>query len=67
MNVSLAEMVDQSRVNINRIENGDRLPSIDVLVDILCINKHSFAVFIRNRVDRSIIGTVGAEDFLLSR
>ena len=31
---SLAEMVDQSRVNINRIENGDRLPSIDVLVDI---------------------------------
>ena len=31
---ALAEMVDQSRVNINRIENGDRLPSIDVLVDI---------------------------------
>ncbi len=31
---ALAEMVSQSRVNINRIENGDRLPSIDVLVDI---------------------------------
>ena len=31
---ALAEIVDQSRVNINRIENGDRLPSIDVLVDI---------------------------------
>lgn len=31
---SLAEAVNQSRVNINRIENGERLPSIDILVDI---------------------------------
>ena len=31
---ALSEMVEQSRVNINRIENGERLPSIDTLVDI---------------------------------
>jgi len=31
---ALAEKVNQSRVNINRIENGERLPSIDILVEI---------------------------------
>nr|MBQ4454841.1 helix-turn-helix transcriptional regulator [Clostridia bacterium] len=31
---ALAEIVEQSRVNIARIENGDRLPSVDVLVKI---------------------------------
>ena len=31
---TLAEETNQSRVNINRIENGSRLPSINVLVDI---------------------------------
>jgi transcriptional regulator with XRE-family HTH domain len=30
----LAERTDQSRVNINRIENGQRAPGIDLLVDI---------------------------------
>ena len=30
----LAELTDLSRVNINRIENDVRLPSIDVLVDV---------------------------------
>ena len=30
----LAERIDQSRVNMSRIENGQRAPGIDVLVDI---------------------------------
>lgn len=31
---ALAEAVGQSRINITRIENGDRLPSVEVLVNI---------------------------------
>ena len=31
---ALAEMANISRVNINRIENGSRMPSLDALIDI---------------------------------
>ena len=31
---ALAEEVGQSRINISRIENGDRLPSLDIIVKI---------------------------------
>lgn len=31
---ALAEAVGQSRINISRIENGERLPSVEVLISI---------------------------------